>query len=383
MVKKTEVEPNLILNGRAALCAGRDDMSSDDEMADNDDSSRHRFRKPDNFRAMLESGAIPDAAMIHEARKKRQKARELGDYVAIEDPKPADNKKGRLIREEAEDDGSDDERVDMSAITGAKELEERREQFYAVQGQGKSMAKLRFYSGIPCSTYTDLLAFTGTDDDSDQDMHEWESQQIRKAISGSQLMNAQQEAYSHFLIKDGSNDSTNVAAQQVSTKNRLDQAYATTNLSTKSSSLLKSSQRSEKKAGPRMPREIHEMIKERLKQVHELNESHEAQIQKITNDLNVLTMEELECEQNAPIAAAKFRFYQELKGYVLDLIECFDEKIPKINELERKYTIAAVKYANFLIERRRQDVRDQAREITQQSKFKENLHFWTQSNDLN
>lgn len=137
MVKKTEVEPNLILNGRAALCAGRDDMSSEDETADNDDSSQHRFRKPDNFKALLESGAIPDAAMIHEARKKRQKARELGDYVSIEDPKPADNKKGRLIREEAEDDGSEDERVDMSAITGAKELEERREQFYAVQGQGK------------------------------------------------------------------------------------------------------------------------------------------------------------------------------------------------------------------------------------------------------
>lgn len=183
-------------------------------------------------------------------------------------------------------------------------------------------------------------------------------------------MNAQQEAYSHFLIKDGSNDSTHIAALQVSTKNRLDQAYATTNLSTKSS-ILKSSQKIEKKSGPRMPREIHEMIKERLKQVHELNESHTAQIQKITNDMNVLTMEEMECEHNAPVVAAKFRFYQELKGYVLDLIECFDEKIPKISELERKYTIAAVKYANFLIERRRQDVRDQAREITQQSKWRE------------
>lgn len=202
-------------------------------------------------------------------------------------------------------------------------------------------------------------------------MHEWESQQIRKAISGSQLMNAQQEAYSHFLIKDGSNDSANIASLQVSTKNLLDQAYATTNLSTKSGNILKSSGlKSEKKTGPRMPREIHEMIKERLKQVHELNESHVTEIQKITNDMNVLTMEELECEQNAPIVAAKFRFYQELKGYVLDLIECFDEKIPKINESERKYTIAAVKYANFLIERRRQDVRDQARELTQQSKLR-------------
>lgn len=198
-------------------------------------------------------------------------------------------------------------------------------------------------------------------------MHEWESQQIRKAISGSQLMNAQQEAYSHFLIKDGSNDSSSVAVQ-ISTKNLLDQAYASSNII--KSNFLKSNQKTEKKAGPRMPHEILHMVKERLKQVKETNESHINQIQKITNDLNVLTLEELEGEQNAPIVAAKFRFYQELKGYVLDLIECYDVKVPKINEFERKHIAAVVKASNFLIERRRQDVRDQAREVTQsQSKF--------------
>lgn len=133
VVKKSETDPTVVLNGRAALCAGRDDMSSEDESTT---KSVHRFRKPSNLETMLESGAIPDAAMIHEARKKRQQARELGDFVAIEDPKVADNKKGRLIREDAEDDASDDERVDMSAITGVKEYEERREQFYAIENEG-------------------------------------------------------------------------------------------------------------------------------------------------------------------------------------------------------------------------------------------------------
>lgn len=34
----------------------------------------------------LPGGCIPDAAMIHAARKRRQKARELGtDYIPIED----------------------------------------------------------------------------------------------------------------------------------------------------------------------------------------------------------------------------------------------------------------------------------------------------------
>lgn len=70
-----------MLNGRAALCAGKDDMSSDDEEAN--DGQRHRFAKPDNFKTVLESGAIPDAAMIHAARKRRQKAREEGNLCGF------------------------------------------------------------------------------------------------------------------------------------------------------------------------------------------------------------------------------------------------------------------------------------------------------------
>lgn len=190
------------------------------------------------------------------------------------------------------------------------------------------------------------------------DIHEWESQQIRKAISGSQLMNAQQEAYSHFIMKDGSNDSTS-AITQTSTRNLLEQAYANSNI--KKSNSIKSNQ----KSGPRMPNEVLDNIKERLKQVKDMNNTHLNQIQKITNDMNVISLEELECEQNAPIVASKFRFYQELKGYILDLIECYDEKLPKIIELERKFVALVVKNSNFVIERRRQDVRDQAREVTQ------------------
>lgn len=70
----------------------------------------------------------------------------LGDYVAIEDNKAIDNKKGRLVREEADDDdGSDDERVDMAGITGAKERDERREKFYSVQYHGKKIFFVNMY----------------------------------------------------------------------------------------------------------------------------------------------------------------------------------------------------------------------------------------------
>lgn len=143
LVLKNSDPPQQVLNGRAALCAGRDDMSSDDEQppvaakATATAEQRHRFAKPDNFKTVLESGAIPDAAMIHAARKRRQQARDEGDFIPVEEKPPAAAAKGgksRLVREDGDDDdGSDEERVDMSAINGSREREERREQFYAVQ----------------------------------------------------------------------------------------------------------------------------------------------------------------------------------------------------------------------------------------------------------
>lgn len=63
------------------MCAGRDEMSSEEETenAPEDKSFGHRFSQPDEFNFKFESGSIPDAAMIHAARKKRQKAREQGE----------------------------------------------------------------------------------------------------------------------------------------------------------------------------------------------------------------------------------------------------------------------------------------------------------------
>lgn len=57
-------------------------MSSEEEEENENDFEEkkggHRFAQPEDFDFKLESGAIPDAAMIHAARKRRQKAREQG-----------------------------------------------------------------------------------------------------------------------------------------------------------------------------------------------------------------------------------------------------------------------------------------------------------------
>lgn len=138
----------VILSGRDALCAGKDDLSSEEEQ---ENSLGHRFSKPDNFKQVLESGAIPDAAMIHAARKRRQRAREMGDYIAVDEEEPED--KGRLMRED-DNEGSEDERIDMDVnLVALRDQERRREQFLAAQ-------------------------------ESDQEVDEWEHQQIRKGVTG-------------------------------------------------------------------------------------------------------------------------------------------------------------------------------------------------------
>lgn len=102
--------------------------------SEEEEAPRHRFSHPDTVKIVLESGKIPDAAMIHAARKRRQRARELGgEFIPVDEQPEKD--KGRLVRE---DQDSDEERIDMSVNPAARDRDIRREQFFAAQDQGKS-----------------------------------------------------------------------------------------------------------------------------------------------------------------------------------------------------------------------------------------------------
>lgn len=43
-------------------------------------------------------GEIPDANMIHLIRKKRQQARDYGDFIPLDDTERVENSKSRLVR---------------------------------------------------------------------------------------------------------------------------------------------------------------------------------------------------------------------------------------------------------------------------------------------
>lgn len=290
--------PPPILSGRDALCAGKNDLSSDEDEVP---ATEHRFSKPDNFKRVLESGAIPDAAMIHAARKRRQRARELGgDFVPLEEEEVED--KGRLLRED-DNEGSDEERIDMGANPIIRDQERRREQFYEAQ-------------------------------DSDHEVDEWEDQQIRKGVTGAALN--QELLFSEYQI-------TNVI-HTVQSVPKMDPEV------------------------PRTPEAIIQKLREHYEDVCKSKNDNCKNLKEIQDEIANVTKEIDELKLKAPKAADRFRFYQELRGYITDLVECLDEKVGIINSLEQRAMDTMSKKAEWLIERRRQDVRDQAEETTNMGK---------------
>lgn len=225
----------------------------------------------------------------------------------------------------------------MNAITGIKEREERREKFYAVQQESA--------------------------DDSDYELTEWENQQIRKGVTGAQLVSAQQESVlSKFLIPIQA-----AAAHQImdednmSTGALLEQAYARNCID--KPKLLQGKAKSEK-SGPRMPKEVLQRLVDRLQSVKDLNKKHTEDIDQMIGEMRLLKVSTLEAAQRTPIAEARYRFYQELRGYVCDYVECMDEKVPQIVDLEKRAMAVMSRFKTNLIERHRQDVKDQAKEVS-------------------
>ncbi|EZA57752.1 GC-rich sequence DNA-binding factor [Ooceraea biroi] len=337
LVVKIKNTGPLILNGRAALAAGKEKYSSGEE---EDEPSSHKFRKntdkAETMKILLESGCIPDAAMIHAARKRRQKARELGtDYIPIEEPSD-DKSKSRLIREEDHDRSDDDDsqdRLDMTVNTEARDKEKRREAFLASQAPMK---------------------FSDNESEHDNEEEEWEAQQIRKGVTGAQIAAAQQDSMlqQHYTMGMNVNEmmGTGVPLEMV--------------LMPAPPPPPSIQPPDPTKIVPVTPQEVVSRMRARLDSLKEVHKRHEQDQEHLEQELQQ-TMKELEeGEVRTPHFAQRFRYYQELRGYVTDLVECLDEKLPLVIEVEQHWLNLYGDRSTELMERRRQDTRDQAEEIT-------------------
>ncbi|KAK3912452.1 PAX3- and PAX7-binding protein 1 [Frankliniella fusca] len=303
-----------VLNGRQAELADPDYQSDDEDEQDikPQKQTQHKFSQPDNMKIILESGRIPDAAMIHAARKRRQRAREMGgDFIPIEDTQKYNNSstKSRLVREDDNDNSDDEEEpVQMAVPSAARDRDRKREAFMSVQNDD-------------------------SDHESDKgEEEEWESQQIRKGVTGAQLAAVQhetlyQQQYSMPLHPSTHLDASSVAMDMSPSNPCLSEnTVETGSVIEKRFSVLKSEN------GIDTPQNISAKLKERLKDLQEVHRRHCLDRDQVTDDLVATQSEVQRLEAETPKLAERFRFYQELRGYVTDLVECLDEKVGSSSE---------------------------------------------------
>ena len=284
-------------------------MEEEDE--DDSEKSGDEEKKNDPLHDILQSGAIPDATAIFQARKRRQALREKGEtissapnqrYISLKSKNDDDHHSGR---QEEEDSDDDEARIVMSGVRSNEEV--RKESFERLQGQEM--------------------------DDKD-DHYRWEEQQIRKAVKG------------------------NLKSESTSPTHENDYSVQKQSYETESKYINREAPISYNLDG------IKDRLKKRITNLDEVHRRHLNDQDKIYDEL-VTSQNTIEEKQDKlPQVIDKHHFYQDLRGYVTDLVECFNEKLLNIKYVEDKYHKIKADVLQILVERRREDVRDQMRELS-------------------
>lgn len=104
-------------------------------------------------------------------------------------------------------------------------------------------------------------------------------------------------------------------------------------------------------------------VRNRLSDVQDIVTRSQNQCTMISTELELCVETVQTQEKELPRIEKEYRFYQEIRTYSIDLIECLDAKIPIINALEGRLLSALAQRSEKLVRRRRQDVKDQAEEV--------------------
>ncbi|XP_075053266.1 PAX3- and PAX7-binding protein 1 [Mixophyes fleayi] len=291
---------------------------------------------------VLRPGEIPDAAFIHAARKKRQMARELGDIPSID----TDGGKSRLVRED-ENDASDDEDDD-----------EKRRIVFSVREKTQRQ-KIAEEIGIEGSD-DDALA-TG---EQDEEISRWEQEQIRKGISIPQVQVPHPAEANNLFYP-----STYQGIPYGSSYNipYTYSAYGSADAKSQKTDNSVTFKTPNNEMTPVTIDLVKKQLKDRLgamEQVHEANlelyEKHEKSRQDSNSAITGL-------EGCSGGNCDRYQFLQEMRGYVQDLLECFREKVPLINELESAMHQLCKQRAARLVQRRQDDIKDESSEFSSHS----------------
>ncbi|XP_067945855.1 PAX3- and PAX7-binding protein 1-like [Watersipora subatra] len=299
---------SIVLNGDRALDMDLDsDCEPDSGEADQEEKPKHAFR------SLLERGEIPDANLIHLARKKRAQAREQGDFIPLDDTQKVEDapvSTQRLVRDD-DNDMSDEERVDFSINAAQRDRQQMKDTF--------------------------LAAEHGSDDDSDQERLRWEKEQMRKVVGGKEPVVAQEDYQSYYSVSQ-----TDVTATQYDSLRDLKPLPDTLNID-----------------------QVKKSLTERLGNLEIVHRVHKQERDNVLAGLvqSKKSTEELENKSADSVLSRlnrKYTFMQQTRSYIRDVLDCFNEKYPRICEIDQQLMNLAKGRSEKLCKRRRDDIKDEA-----------------------
>ncbi|KAM9846335.1 PAX3- and PAX7-binding protein 1 [Aulostomus maculatus] len=287
----------------------------------------------------LRPGEIPDAAFIHAARKRRQLARELGGEAPLVE---TETPKKRLAREDQ--DVSDDE-----------DEEEKRIRFSGVKNKSQRQK------------IAEEIGIEGSDDEAldaghDEEVSRWEQEQIRKGISIPQVQSSQPEENTAYYQNSYDVQSYGSTYSMPFTYSTVTQQTGKPPGHTDNGSVHHFGA-SISDLTPVSIDLVKKRLQDRLNQMCAGHETNTRRFKQIEEDLaaSESTIQQLEGSSNDN--ADQYKFLQEMRGYVGDLLECFSEKVPAVLELEAAMHQLLRQRASRLVQRRQDDIKDESAEF--------------------
>ncbi|KRZ76138.1 PAX3- and PAX7-binding protein 1 [Trichinella papuae] len=306
------------------------------------------YNEAAEFSKIVSGGLIPDAKVIHMARKRREAAREerstSAEFIPLENTLKYRNKKGRLIREEDDDDDSEDE-------------------------------KCQFYSRN--ENENDRLRHSL--DEKDDELEIWEMEQIRKGVSVSVIAqyhreravtmpeNCSQFGRADFInenLEEYVNMPQPMDLEVKSSELHVEQPPLALQKRNYSSLFVQFDEEASRRpfVGKSNFESIHSKIKEKLEEFKETEQQrmkslhstrqHREEQQEIYEKLS----------EQKPILMEQYNFFITLRSYIIDLLDCLDEKVPMIDALNKEAIALMQKRTTFFKHRREIDVQDQHRD---------------------
>ncbi|XP_056350207.1 PAX3- and PAX7-binding protein 1 isoform X2 [Oenanthe melanoleuca] len=287
-------------DGTANSEHGEEEMEVESEKEEEKPKAGGAFSSALSSLNVLRPGEIPDAAFIHAARKKRQMARELGDFT------PVDSEPGI--------EGSDDEAL----VAGEQ----------------------------------------------DEELSRWEQEQIRKGINIPQVQPSQPAEVNNVYYQN------TYQTLSYGSSYGIPYTYATYGSSDTKSQKADNTVPFKTPSNEMTPVTIDlvkKQLKDRLDSMKEMHKANRQQYEKHQQSQEDSTKAIERLEGSSGGIGERYKFLQEMRGYVQDLLECFSEKVPLINELESAMHQLYKQRASRLVQRRQDDIKDESSEFSSHS----------------